>query len=94
MSWGIYNWQGGVDRNARRGRTGFPDKYLQALKTAFDHLRGNQLVDVYDFHLVCGGLRQHLLATTGSSISVDDPVRRPDPVDRAEPRNLWDPHIP
>ncbi|OLE49233.1 MAG: hypothetical protein AUG46_00970 [Acidobacteria bacterium 13_1_20CM_3_58_11] len=45
---GLYNWQG--ELSATPGGTNwFPDKYLQALKTASTSY-GKPLVDVYDFH--------------------------------------------
>jgi len=45
---GLYNWQG--ELSATPGGTNwFPDKYLQALKTA-STAYGKPLVDVYDFH--------------------------------------------
>jgi fibronectin type 3 domain-containing protein len=45
---GIYNWQGELGATPN-GTNWFPDKYLQALKTA-STAYGKPLVDVYDFH--------------------------------------------
>jgi fibronectin type 3 domain-containing protein len=45
---GIYNWQGELSATPS-GANWFPDKYLQALKTA-STTYGKPLVDVYDFH--------------------------------------------
>ena len=45
---GLYNWQGELGATPD-GANWFPDKYLQALKTA-STTYGKPLVDVYDFH--------------------------------------------
>ncbi len=45
---GLYNWQGELAATPT-GANWFPDKYLQAIKTASTSY-GKPLVDVYDFH--------------------------------------------
>jgi fibronectin type 3 domain-containing protein len=84
---GIYNWQG--ELSATPGGTDwFPDKYLQALKTA-SATYGKPLVDAYDFHWYAevydaGGTRiLNLNGTTLTDAQVQLIVQ--------SPRNLWDP---
>lgn len=84
---GIYNWQG--ELSATPGGTNwFPDKYLQALKTA-STAYGKPLVDVYDFHWYveeydASGTRVlDLTGTTLTSAQVQLIVQ--------SPRGLWDP---
>ncbi len=84
---GIYNWQGELSATPS-GTNWFPDKYLQALKTA-STTYGNPLVDVYDFHWyaeeydVNGTRIIDLTATTLTDAQVQLIVQ--------SPRNLWDP---
>jgi fibronectin type 3 domain-containing protein len=84
---GLYNWQG--ELSATPGGTNwFPDKYLQALKTA-STTYGKPLVDVYDFHWYVeeydsSGTRiLDLTSTTLSDAQVQLIVQ--------SPRALWDP---
>jgi hypothetical protein len=84
---GIYNWQG--ELSATPGGTNwFPDKYLQALKSA-STTYGKPLVDVYDFHWYAevydsSGTRiLNLNGTTLTDAQVQLIVQ--------SPRNLWDP---
>jgi len=84
---GIYNWQG--ELSATPGGTNwFPDKYLQALKTA-STTYGKPLVDVYDFHWYVeeydsNGTRiLNLTSATLSDAQVQLIVQ--------SPRALWDP---
>jgi fibronectin type 3 domain-containing protein len=84
---GIYNWQGELSATPS-GTNWFPDKYLQALKTA-STAYGKPLVDVYDFHWYAevydaGGTRiLDLNATTLTDAQVQLIVQ--------SPRDLWDP---
>jgi len=84
---GIYNWQG--ELNATPGGTNwFPDKYMQALKTA-STAYGKPLVDVYDFHWYAedydaNGTR--ILNLSGTTLT-DAQVQ----LIAQSPRNLWDP---
>ena len=84
---GIYNWQGELSATPS-GANWFPDKYLQALKTA-SATYGKPLVDVYDFHWYAevydaGGTRiLNLNGTTLTDAQVQLIVQ--------SPRNLWDP---
>jgi len=84
---GIYNWQGEL-ASTPNGTNWFPDKYLQALKTA-STAYGRRLVDVYDFHWYAedydaSGTRiLNLNGTTLSDAQVQLIVQ--------SPRNLWDP---
>ena len=84
---GIYNWQGELSATPS-GANWFPDKYLQALKTA-STAYGKALVDVYDFHWYAedydaNGTRVlNLTATTLTDAQVQLIVQ--------SPRNLWDP---
>jgi fibronectin type 3 domain-containing protein len=84
---GIYNWQGELAATPS-GANWFPDKYLQALKTA-STTYGKPLVDVYDFHWyaedydVNGTRILNLTGTTLSDAQVQLIVQ--------SPRNLWDP---
>jgi len=84
---GIYNWQGELSATPS-GANWFPDKYLQALKTA-SATYGKPLVDVYDFHWyaevydVSGTRILNLTSTTLTDAQVQLIVQ--------SPRNLWDP---
>ena len=84
---GIYNWQGELTATPS-GTNWFPDKYLQALKTA-STTYGKPLVDVYDFHWYAeiydsGGTRiLNLNGTTLTDAQVQLIVQ--------SPRDLWDP---
>ena len=84
---GIYNWQGELAATPS-GTNWFPDKYLQALKTASTSY-GGPLVDVYDFHWYAevydaGGTRiLNLTSTTLTDAQVQLIVQ--------SPRDLWDP---
>ncbi len=84
---GIYNWQGELSATPS-GTNWFPDKYLQALKTA-STTYGKPLVDVYDFHWyaedydVNGNRVIDLTGTTLTDAQVQLIVQ--------SPRNLWDP---
>jgi fibronectin type 3 domain-containing protein len=84
---GIYNWQGELAATPG-GSNWFPDKYLQALKTA-SATYGKPLVDVYDFHWYAedydsSGTRViNLNGTTLTDAQVQLIVQ--------SPRNLWDP---
>jgi len=83
---GIYNWQGELAATPS-GTNWFPDKYLQAIKTA-STAHGKPLVDVYDFHWypedydVNGTRILNLTATTLTDAQVQLIVQ--------SPRNLWD----
>jgi len=84
---GIYNWQG--ELSATPGGTNwFPDKYLQALKTA-STTYGKPLVDVYDFHWYVeeydsnGTRALDLTSSTLTDAQVQLIVQ--------SPRALWDP---
>jgi fibronectin type 3 domain-containing protein len=84
---GIYNWQGEL-ATTPSGTNWFPDKYLQALKTASTSY-GRPLVDVYDFHWYAevydaGGTR--ILNLTSTSLT-DAQVQ----LIVQSPRDLWDP---
>jgi fibronectin type 3 domain-containing protein len=84
---GIYNWQGELSATPS-GTNWFPDKYLQALKTA-STAYGKPLVDVYDFHWYAedydsNGTR--ILNLTGATLT-DAQVQ----LIVQSPRNLWDP---
>jgi len=84
---GIYNWQGELSATPS-GTNWFPDKYLQALKTA-SATYGKPLVDVYDFHWYveeydANGTRAlDLTGTTLTDAQVQLIVQ--------SPRALWDP---
>jgi len=84
---GIYNWQGELSATPS-GANWFPDKYLQALKTA-STAYGKPLVDVYDFHWYAedydsNGTRiLDLTSTTLTDAQIQLIVQ--------SPRNLWDP---
>jgi hypothetical protein len=84
---GIYNWQGELAATPS-GANWFPDKYLQATKTA-STTYGKPLVDVYDFHWYAedydaNGTRiLDLTSTTLTDAQVQLIVQ--------SPRNLWDP---
>ncbi len=84
---GIYNWQGELAATPS-GANWFPDKYLQAIKTA-STTYGKPLVDVYDFHWYAedydaNGTRiLDLTSTTLTDAQVQLIVQ--------SPRNLWDP---
>lgn len=84
---GIYNWQGELAATPT-GTNWFPDKYLQAIKTASTSY-GRPLVDVYDFHWYAedydsNGTR--ILSLGGTTLS-DAQVQ----LIVQSPRNLWDP---
>lgn len=84
---GIYNWQGELAATPN-GANWFPDKYLQALKTA-STTYGKSLVDVYDFHWYAedydsNGTR--ILDLTGTTLT-DAQIQ----LIVQSPRNLWDP---
>jgi fibronectin type 3 domain-containing protein len=84
---GIYNWQGELAATPN-GTNWFPDKYLQALKTASTSY-GKPLVDVYDFHWYVeeydstGTRILNLTSTTLTDAQVQLIVQ--------SPRALWDP---
>jgi fibronectin type 3 domain-containing protein len=84
---GIYNWQGELSATPS-GANWFPDKYLQALKTA-SSAYGKPLVDVYDFHWYAedydsNGTRiLNLTSTTLTDAQIQ--------LNLKSPRNLWDP---
>jgi hypothetical protein len=84
---GIYNWQGELAATPS-GTNWFPDKYLQALKSASTSY-GRPLADVYDFHWYAevydaGGARiLNLTSTTLTDAQVQLIVQ--------SPRDLWDP---
>jgi fibronectin type 3 domain-containing protein len=84
---GIYNWQGELSATPN-GANWFPDKYLQALKTA-STTYGKPLVDVYDFHWYVeeydsnGTRALDLTSTTLTDAQVQLIVQ--------SPRALWDP---
>jgi fibronectin type 3 domain-containing protein len=84
---GIYNWQGELSATPS-GSNWFPDKYMQALRTA-STTYGRPLVDVYDFHWYAevydsNGTRVlDLNGTTLTDAQVQLIVQ--------SPRNLWDP---
>ena len=84
---GIYNWQGELAATPS-GANWFPDKYLQAIKTA-STTYGKPLVDVYDFHWYAedydaNGTRiLDLTSTTLTDAQIQLIVQ--------SPRNLWDP---
>jgi fibronectin type 3 domain-containing protein len=84
---GIYNWQGELSATPN-GTNWFPDKYLQALKTA-STTYGKPLVDVYDFHWYVeeydpnGTRALDLTSTTLTAAQVQLIVQ--------SPRALWDP---
>jgi hypothetical protein len=84
---GIYNWQGELSATPN-GTNWFPDKYLQALKTA-STTYGKPLVDVYDFHWYVeeydanGTRATDLTGTTLTDAQVQLIVQ--------SPRALWDP---
>jgi fibronectin type 3 domain-containing protein len=84
---GIYNWQGELSATPS-GTNWFPDKYMQALKTA-STAYGKPLVDVYDFHWYAedydaNGTR--VISLSGTTLT-DAQVR----LIVQSPRNLWDP---
>jgi fibronectin type 3 domain-containing protein len=84
---GIYNWQGEMSATPS-GANWFPDKYLQALKTASTSY-GKPLVDVYDFHWYAeeydsNGTR--VLDLTSGTLT-DAQIQ----LIVQSPRNLWDP---
>ncbi|PYU76235.1 MAG: hypothetical protein DMG49_01870 [Acidobacteria bacterium] len=84
---GIYNWQGELSATPS-GANWFPDKYLQALKTA-STAYGKPLVDVYDFHWYAedydsSGTR--ILNLNGMALT-DAQVQ----LIVQSPRDLWDP---
>lgn len=84
---GLYNWQGELSATPG-GADWFPDKYLQAIKTAATTY-GKPLVDVYDFHWyveeydASGTRALNLTGTTLTDAQVQLIVQ--------SPRALWDP---
>ena len=86
---GLYNWQSEAGINATpTGANWFPDKYLQAIKTASDNY-GKPLVDVYDFHWypeVYDASSTRITSMTGTTLT-DSQVQQ---IVQA-PRDLWDP---
>ena len=84
---GIYNWQGELSATPS-GANWFPDKYLQALKTA-STAYGKPLVDVYDFHWyaeVYDSSGTRILNLNGMALT-DAQVQ----LIVQSPRDLWDP---
>jgi fibronectin type 3 domain-containing protein len=86
---GIYNWQGELSATPS-GTNWFPDKYLQALKTA-STTYGKPLVDVYDFHWyaeVYDNTPSHnrIINLNGTALT-DAQIQ----LIVQSPRNLWDP---
>jgi fibronectin type 3 domain-containing protein len=84
---GIYNWQGELSATPS-GTNWFPDKYLQALKTA-SATYGKPLVDVYDFHWYVeeyDSNKTRILELTSATLS-DAQVQ----LIVQSPRALWDP---
>jgi len=84
---GIYNWQGELSATPS-GANWFPDKYLQALKTA-STTYGKPLVDVYDFHWyaeVYDSSGTRILNLNGMALT-DAQVQ----LIVQSPRDLWDP---
>jgi len=86
---GLYNWQGEL-ASTPTGTNWFPDKYLQAIKTASTPY-GRPLVDVYDFHWYpeeydSGSTR--ILNLTGTSLSAAQVQ-----LIVQSPRVLWDPNF-
>lgn len=83
---GLYNWQGELS-STPGGTDWFPDKYMQALKTA-STTYGKPLVDVYDFHWYVeeydsnGTRALNLTSTTLTDAQVQLIVQ--------SPRALWD----
>jgi hypothetical protein len=84
---GLYNWQSELSATPG-GANWFPDKYLQALKTA-STAYGRPLVDVYDFHWyaeVYDSSGTRILNLNGTTLT--DPQVQ---LIVESPRNLWDP---
>jgi fibronectin type 3 domain-containing protein len=84
---GMYNWQGELNATPS-GTNWFPDKYLQALKTA-STTYGKPLVDVYDFHWYVeeyDSNQTRILDLTSATLS-DAQVQ----LIVQSPRALWDP---
>jgi fibronectin type 3 domain-containing protein len=84
---GIYNWQGELNATPG-GANWFPDKYLQALKTA-STTYGKPLVDVYDFHWyaeVYDASGTRILNLNGATLT-DAQIQ----LIVQSPRDLWDP---
>ncbi|MGB7233448.1 MAG: glycoside hydrolase family 44 protein, partial [Candidatus Acidiferrum sp.] len=84
---GIYNWQGELSATPN-GTNWFPDKYVQALKTA-STAYGKPLVDVYDFHWYVeeyDGNGTRAIDLTGTTLT-DAQVQ----LIVQSPRALWDP---
>lgn len=84
---GIYSWQGELSATPT-GTNWFPDKYLQAMKTASDAY-GKPLVDVYDFHWypeIYDASGTRILNLSGTSLT-DAQVQ----LIVQGPRDLWDP---
>lgn len=84
---GLYNWQGELSATPN-GANWFPDKYLQAIKTASDSY-GKPLVDVYDFHWypeVYDSSGTRIISMSGTTLT-DEQVQ----LIVQSPRDLWDP---
>ena len=84
---GLYNWQGEL-ASTPTGTNWFPDKYLQALKTA-STTYGKPLVDVYDFHWydeIYDASGTRILDLSGTTLT-DAQVQ----LIVQSPRDLWDP---
>ncbi|MES1190946.1 MAG: glycoside hydrolase family 44 protein [Steroidobacter sp.] len=87
---GIYSWNGELNPTPN-GNDWFPDKYLQAIKTASDSY-GKPVVDVYDFHWYpevyngTGTAQTRIVDMAGTSLT-DTQVQQ---IVQA-PRDLWDP---
>lgn len=84
---GLYNWQGELSATPN-GANWFPDKYLQAIKTASDNY-GKPLVDVYDFHWypeVYDSSGTRIISMSGTTLT-DAQVQ----LIVQSPRDLWDP---
>jgi hypothetical protein len=84
---GLYSWQGELSPNPASNNW-FPDKYMQALKTASDTY-GKPLVDVYDFHWYpevynASGTRITAMSSTALSASDIQQIVQ-------APRDFWDP---
>ncbi len=84
---GLYNWQGELS-STPTGTNWFPDKYLQAIKTASTSY-GRPLVDVYDFHWYpeeYDSSSTRILNLTGTTLSAAQVQ-----LIVQSPRVLWDP---
>jgi len=84
---GLYNWQGEL-ASTPNGTNWFPDKYLQAIKTA-STTYGKPLVDVYDFHWYpeeYDSSSTRILNLTGTTLTAAQVQ-----LIVQSPRVLWDP---